>query len=166
MSGKPEYFSETQKIKPKIDKYLNGNIIDIGCGKHKITPEATGVDQVDHYGVVNYVTNHLDQLASVRPEWVGNFDVVYSSHCLEHVKDDLVSLKEWVSLLKPGGYLILYLPDDDHYDNDSNPEHLQRYTYLQFMKDKFLQLENVIEVESGPHIGYDCYSFYVVGKKK
>jgi SAM-dependent methyltransferase len=39
-----------------------------------------------------------------------NFDSVFSSNVLEHVKNDKLALKNIYSILKPGGYLLLYVP--------------------------------------------------------
>ena len=44
------------------------------------------------------------------------YDLVYSSHCLEHMIDAKTALNEWWSLLKTGGYMILVLPDYDLYE--------------------------------------------------
>jgi ubiquinone/menaquinone biosynthesis C-methylase UbiE len=44
------------------------------------------------------------------------FDFVYSSHTLEHVDDAEITLRNWWRVIKPGGYLILYLPDRDLYE--------------------------------------------------
>ena len=43
----------------------------------------------------------------------GTFDIIYSSHVLEHVPWYLVEqvLKEWVRILKPGGQLEIWVPD-------------------------------------------------------
>jgi SAM-dependent methyltransferase len=38
-------------------------------------------------------------------------DFVLSSHCLEHVADPLRALHEWRRVTKPGGHLVLVLPD-------------------------------------------------------
>jgi len=37
-----------------------------------------------------------------------HFNYVYSSHLLEEIQDTEPTLKEWVRVLKPGGYLVLY----------------------------------------------------------
>lgn len=37
-------------------------------------------------------------------------DYVFSSHCLEHVSNWQEELEAWVSKIKPGGVLFLYLP--------------------------------------------------------
>jgi len=44
------------------------------------------------------------------------YDFLHSSHCLEHMRDVEESLKNWVRVVKPGGYLILTVPDEDLYE--------------------------------------------------
>ena len=39
-----------------------------------------------------------------------SFDVIFCNHVLEHVDDDLVALKEFYRVLKPGGWAILQSP--------------------------------------------------------
>lgn len=154
------YKSETDKIKPKIQKYLNGKIIDIGCGGDKITPDSYGVDCRPLPGV-NLVVRFLNNLSNLIPDL---FDVVYSSHCLEHMADDVACLKDWLESIKPGGLLILYLPDIRHY-HEFNPEHFQAYAYEEFMRKMKANFPNIQEVESGMDLGREKYSFYCVFKK-
>lgn len=154
------YRSETQKIRPSIQKYLHGDIADIGCGHDPVTDAAFGID-CRPFPHVKHVTRNLDKLSS---EVQARFDVVYSSHCLEHFSDDAAAITDWLSLLKQNGTLILYLPDDRHYDNNKNPEHLQRYTYPEFIQ-KFLPQFPVQVIDSGEDFGFDRYSFFVVLKK-
>jgi len=47
------------------------------------------------------------------PPGIGPFDVVYGSHCLEHLPFHKTQpcLKGWLNVLKPGGVLIQLLPD-------------------------------------------------------
>jgi len=42
-----------------------------------------------------------------------SYDVVLSSHCLEHIANPLRALKEWRRICKPGGYLCLIVPHRD-----------------------------------------------------
>lgn len=85
-------------------------IVDIGCGEMKYkTPEGTviGVDIRDEC--------NPDFRADFRklPFATGEFDIVYSSHTLEHcdrqTADD--TLDEWVRILKPSGEMRLVLPN-------------------------------------------------------
>ncbi len=39
------------------------------------------------------------------------YGVVLSSHTLEHIANPLQALQEWARILKPGGHLLLVLPD-------------------------------------------------------
>lgn len=36
---------------------------------------------------------------------------MYSSHCLEHLQDVSIALKNWVRVTKSGGYLYIVVPD-------------------------------------------------------
>ncbi len=56
-----------------------------------------------------YVSEATD-LMGIGP---ATYDVVLSSHCLEHVANPLKALSEWIRVLKNGGYLLLVLPHKD-----------------------------------------------------
>lgn len=42
------------------------------------------------------------------------YDFILSAHCLEHVANPLAALREWRRVTRPGGHLILVLPDPRH----------------------------------------------------
>lgn len=42
------------------------------------------------------------------------YDFLLSSHCLEHVANPLAALREWRRVVRPGGTLVLILPDPRH----------------------------------------------------
>ena len=44
------------------------------------------------------------------------FDFVHSSHCLEHMVDVREALRNWLRVLKPLGYLVVTVPDEDLYE--------------------------------------------------
>ncbi|MBV5346213.1 MAG: methyltransferase domain-containing protein, partial [Rhodoferax sp.] len=48
-------------------------------------------------------------------------DFVHSSHCLEHMRDVREALKNWIRIVKPGGFLILTVPDEDLYEQGQWP---------------------------------------------
>jgi len=87
-----------------FDKYCSGKGIDIGWGGDPITPDVKGWDIED---------GDAHHMASVTDE---EFDFVYSSHCLEHMEDLELTLRNWWRILKKGGFLILYLPDRDLFE--------------------------------------------------
>lgn len=51
----------------------------------------------------------------------GTFDFVHSSHCLEHLHDAAEGLRNWLRILKPGGYMIVTIPDEDLYEQGVFP---------------------------------------------
>ena len=93
-----------------VEKFLQGRVIDIGAGNDLICPWAEGFDLSQ--GDANYITKF-------RP--VGAYDAVCSSHCLEHMFNPKDALQEWWSLVKPGGYLLLTVPDEDLYEQGFFP---------------------------------------------
>lgn len=50
-----------------------------------------------------------------------SFDFVHSSHCLEHLVDPGVALGNWLRVLKPGGHLVVVVPDEDLYEQGVFP---------------------------------------------
>ena len=57
-------------------------------------------------------------LANVRD---ASFDFLYSSHCLEHLRDPVVALGNWLRVVKPGGHLVVQVPDEDLYEQGHWP---------------------------------------------
>jgi SAM-dependent methyltransferase len=59
----------------------------------------------------------------------GAYDFVLSSHCLEHAANPLQALREWRRVTRPGGHLVLVLPDPartfDHRRPVTTLEHLR-----------------------------------------
>ena len=102
--------SKTLRIwTPAERALLNGKGIDIGCGPDPITPDVQRFD-VDQ-GDANEITNYVK----------GQFDFVFSSHCLEHMKNPREALHEWWKLVKPGGHIIFIIPDEDLYEQGVFP---------------------------------------------
>jgi SAM-dependent methyltransferase len=86
-------------------KYMTDSVLDIGCGPDLVVPHATPFDQED--GDANEILNYF------KPE---SFSCVHSSHCLEHMRNPQKSIADWWTLLKPGGYLITVVPDEELYE--------------------------------------------------
>ena len=49
------------------------------------------------------------------------FDFVHSSHCLEHLHDPKEGFRNWFRVVRPGGYLIVTVPDEDLYEQGVFP---------------------------------------------
>ena len=73
---------------------------DIGCMKPEWSfPGSIPIDLSFNDG--------FDALNLPKP----NVDYIFSSHCLEHIKDWVTVMDYWYDNLKKGGVLFLYLPD-------------------------------------------------------
>lgn len=169
------FMNEVSKIRDKVLPYLGTHVVDVGCSDCKIIPEAIGVDGRKLPGV-DIVTDDVYHLSRIIPP--ESCTAIFSSHLLEHLVDDTAALTEWAKLIKPGGYLILYLPDADFYNNENNEEHARSYRFKDFMlyfrrvfcgdlKDfngKKIKQIFIVE-EAGLHTGEDKYSFYCIAKK-
>lgn len=99
------------------DRYLQGRVIDIGAGRDVVTPTAEAFD-LEH-GDANRILQYRE---------AGAYDAVHSSHCLEHMQDPPAALLQWWGLLRPGGHLIVVVPEESLYEqgywpSPFNPDH-------------------------------------------
>ena len=111
--------NESRHVVWDLVPYMRGKALDLGCGPYKALPHFIGVDSckdTDLFGIqmkpdLRADVTKLEMFAS------GSFDCCYSSHTLEHIefKDVPDTLKEWMRVLRRGGHLCLYLPDEDEY---------------------------------------------------
>ncbi len=122
---------ESAKVALDIVQYFHGRCLDLGCGQRKVFPakHVLGVDNYKDLQLFGAMANP-DIVASVDKLDMfadGSIDCVFSSHTLEHIEDYEASLADWWRVVKPGGYLILYLPHRDWYPNrgmpGANPDH-------------------------------------------
>ena len=108
--------SETSKCRFRLAKYCKGNGLDLGFGGDPITPNAIRVDFPNPYsetaGAGVQLGGDCRNLAWFRDE---TLDFVYSSHLLEDFEDTEAVLKEWLRVLKPKGFLIIFCPDEQIY---------------------------------------------------
>lgn len=87
-----------------FEKYCKGEGLDIGYGSDPVLPNVSGWD---------FNNGDAQYLRTIEDE---SFDFVYSSHCLEHMHDVRVALKNWFRVLRRGGYLIVVVPHRDLYE--------------------------------------------------
>ena len=63
------------------------------------------------------------------------YDFLHASHCLEHMVDVGVALENWIRIVKPGGFLIITVPEEDLYELGNwpsrfNPDHKWTFTIM------------------------------------
>jgi SAM-dependent methyltransferase len=85
-----------------------------------IAPEYCFIDKFSKLKNLDYITADLESpLAQVKmdihkmPFKENEFDVVFCNHVMEHVDDDIQSMREIVRVLKPGGWAIIQSPLED-----------------------------------------------------
>lgn len=89
---------------PQFKQILAGNGLDIGAGADPISPTARVFDLQDGDA------GRIDEFLS------DSYDYVFSSHCLEHMSNPPDALRRWWSLVRPGGHLILIVPEETLYE--------------------------------------------------
>jgi len=164
--GKPIYHSETDKIRQYVMPYIANRklVLDFGCGGDKIVPEAVGIDMRALPGV-DHVMGSDDEVYKWGEDLYGKVDVIYSSHFLEHLMFPWELMGKWRQMLKPDGLMILYLPDDNLYDNKNNPEHLHAWTANDFADGFRTSFKSQMQILSCiEDNGYDRYSFCLMAR--
>ncbi len=167
----PPSVSETSKCRARLAPYCKGNGADLGPGGDPITPSAVRIDLPVPYTAVG---NNPVQLGGDCAQLVwfrdGVLDYLYSSHLLEDFVDTEAALREWLRVLRRGGMLIIFCPDEQRFrahcrktGQHYNPNH----KHADFSLDKVLGL---LEKIGGTKVVYqnpdvDIYSWDLVVEK-
>lgn len=101
---------EVKKCRHRVVSFCRGAGLDLGCGDEKIASNAIGIDIM---GKGVDISIDLGMPDALRIFADNSFDYVFSSHCLEEFENTKAILHQWWRLIKPSGYLILYMPDPD-----------------------------------------------------
>jgi len=115
---------ELRTQKGYFEKYFIGDGIDIGGGDDTLRIENGSVQRWDK---VNGDAQYLNNIENESK------DFVYSSHCLEHMKDYNIAFDNWKRITKKSGYLVIAVPDYELYEkkilpSKFNPEHKWAFT--------------------------------------
>ena len=109
-------------------------VADLGCGNNKTVPWANGVDIVSPGKPIPNLNgvSEADIVADVEdglPFPEASQDTIIARHILEHCVDFIAVIKKWRLCLKPGGRLIVAVPDEKVVRGISmNPEHVHAFT--------------------------------------
>lgn len=111
--------SETAKARHLVAHYCCGNGCDVGSGGDPVVPHAIQVELSDEK-FAWYNSGHApatplqfrsDTAFMDLPFKDKTLDWLSSAHLIEDYVDWTPILTEWVRVLKPGGFLIILLPD-------------------------------------------------------
>ena len=128
-----------------IVSHADGKILDIGCDSGYILNKCGGGVGVDISALRLKVAKHyyfflpLVQALAENLPFRQVFDSVILAEVLEHVLDPEAVLAEVWRVLKPGGKLIVTVPDEINGKSHMNPEHLRKFLVIELMKILMLQ---------------------------
>ena len=128
-----------------IVSHAEGEILDIGCDSGYILSRCGGGVGVDISGIRlraakswSFFVNFVQALAENLP-FGQVFDTVIAGELLEHVLDPEAVLAEIHRVLKPGGNIIVTVPDEINGKSHMNPEHLRTFLVIDLIEILMLQ---------------------------
>lgn len=98
--------------------YFVGTGIDIGAGQDTVGNYRhvfRGMGPVRGWDMPDGDAQYLEGIED------NTFDFAVSSHSLEHMVDVPVALRNWIRVIKPGGHLIIAVPDEEMYERNRWP---------------------------------------------
>lgn len=126
LRGEPSYVwragqeRRLQMILNSAGEHIKGSLLENGCGVgmylQHLSPSVGKMVGLEydferakeaHTRAVNLINGASEQL----PFSSDSFDVILSHEVLEHVNDDRRSIEEMLRTLKPGGLMILFVPN-------------------------------------------------------
>jgi SAM-dependent methyltransferase len=167
----PVYQSETSKCRARLAPFCTGYGLDLGFGGDPITTSAIRVDQPLPYADTGNAPVQLGGDAT-NLYWFrdGVLDYLYSSHLLEDFIDTEKALVEWLRVLKPGGRLVIFCPDEQVYREHCrrtgqtyNENHKHADFSLRLVKEILQRIGNVKIVYERDLV--DVYSWEIVAEK-
>ena len=125
-------------------------------------------------GQVVYLTEHGERLAAIVPaELAAELEGLTPEQLrelLEDFADTRAVLAEWLRVLKPGGRLILYLPDEQVYrrhcastNQPYNTHHQHADFSLEFVRNHLAALGGTRVLHENPQV--EIYSWEIVAEK-
>ncbi len=106
-----------------INKFFVGRGLDIGGKPDPLALYCEVFSRMEAVRTWDLEDGDAQHLAGVEDE---SFDFVHSSHCLEHLHDPLEALRNWLRVVKPAGYVIFTVPDEDLYEQGEFPSTFNR----------------------------------------
>ncbi|CAA7616694.1 conserved hypothetical protein [Candidatus Terasakiella magnetica] len=128
-------------------RYFVGLGLDICGGADPLTQYAEMLPAVKTVRSWNLVEGDPQFLAGIADS---TFDFVHATAVLQTVAAPKEALKHWLRVLKPGGHLILLVPDEDLYEQGMWPStfnHDNRWTFTVFKTKSWSPVSlNVVEL--------------------
>lgn len=161
----PRYLMRRARIRALMRDIPCGRLLEIGPGAgallvenaqsgHQCEALETSVEARDL--ISKFIANSSQSIQlhqTPGDNWVHRFDMVCAFEVLEHIENDLDALKQWISWIRPGGYLLLSVPAHMNLwsSGDEWAGHFRRYErdgLLSMLKDLGVRVEV-----------FECYGF-------
>ena len=100
------------------NRYFIGHGIDIGCGDDNLgnlKHVFRGIETVRGWDIPDGDAQILHGIDD------NTFDFAVSSHCLEHMTQPSEALTNWIRVVKPGGYIVITIPEEEMYEQNFWP---------------------------------------------
>jgi SAM-dependent methyltransferase len=113
-------------------RYFVGHGLDLGGKPDPLALYAELFCRMESVRTWDWEDGDAQFLSSVADDSV---DFVHSSHCLEHLVDPYEGLKNWLRVVKPGGHIVVTIPDEDMYEQGVFPSTFNRdhkWTFTMF----------------------------------
>jgi SAM-dependent methyltransferase len=126
LRGEPSYLWRAGQerrfafIRKGAGEAIHGRVLEDGCGVGEylahlqpLAGQAVGLEyEFDRAEVAKKKSEQVTCAAAEKLPYLSNiFDLVLSHEVLEHVQDDQQAVNEMIRVLKPGGRLILFVPN-------------------------------------------------------
>ena len=113
-----------------VEHFFAGDGIDVGAGPDGLDSLKARFPLIRSVRLWDMPDGDAMLMAGVPDE---SFDFVHSSHCLEHLMNPATAIENWLRILKPGGYVVCTIPDEDMYEqgvwpSTFNPDHKFTFT--------------------------------------
>ncbi len=113
-----------------VTRYIVGHGLDVGAGPDPITKYAHRYPYMLSARAWDLVDGDGQTLPGIAEN---SLDFVVASHVLEHLRLPRSAMHRWLQVLKPGGHLIIVVPDYEMYERNIWPSqfgvgHQQRFT--------------------------------------
>jgi predicted SAM-dependent methyltransferase len=164
--------SETAKCRARLAPYCSGQGLDLGFGGDPIVPWAICFDLPQPYAHEGAHPQHLFGDARDLSIFSDNsLDFIFSSHLLEDFEDTDAAIREWARVLKPGGNLVIYCPDEPRYRKHCtltgqiyNEAHKHDYFGLDHVRRAISKVRDLYIVHTIDQA--EDYSFEIVARKR
>lgn len=136
----PASVSLMYALKPLIEKYCRGRLLDAGAGRGAweslLKENCTKYTSLDIEDVTERGIDIIADIQSLKKIVDESFDTIFCSQVLEHVTKPDKALNEFFRIMKNNGVLILSVPHLSYLHNE--PNDFYRYTIygLRYMLEK------------------------------